>query len=180
METITISKKEYQALKRAQRELERGVTKVGSRAPQRRGRTLSPQDFVLLKLAERSFDFWNNADDARMTDYNPGMWIPSRSRIQHRESAAVILSSTTFNHHHQMSSWVHHRMCLRNAEREYPLVTIEQREAGCQTVHRRGQNRHPDQRRSKQLGRMPEAGQQQLIHIAMTIFGAADRPDGDA
>ena len=64
METITISKKEYQALKRAQRELERGVTKVGSRAPQRRGRTLSPQDFALLKLAERSFDFWNNADDA--------------------------------------------------------------------------------------------------------------------
>jgi hypothetical protein len=25
----------------------------------------------------------------------------------------------------------------------------------------------------KQLGRMPETGQQQLIHIAMTIFGAA-------
>jgi hypothetical protein len=64
METITISKKEYQALKRAQRELERGATKAGSRASQRRGRTLSPQDFALLKLAERSFDFWNNADDA--------------------------------------------------------------------------------------------------------------------
>jgi hypothetical protein len=25
----------------------------------------------------------------------------------------------------------------------------------------------------KQLGRMPETGQQQLIHVAMTIFGAA-------
>ena len=25
----------------------------------------------------------------------------------------------------------------------------------------------------KQLGRMPETGQQQLIHMAMTIFGAA-------
>ena len=64
METITISKKEYQALKRAQRELEQRATKAGSRASQRRGRTLSPQDFALLTLAERPFDFWNNADDA--------------------------------------------------------------------------------------------------------------------
>ena len=32
----------------------------------------------------------------------------------------------------------------------------------------------------KQLGRMPAMGQQQLIHIVMTIFGAGDRPDGDA
>ncbi|HSX82537.1 MAG TPA: hypothetical protein VLQ80_28750 [Candidatus Saccharimonadia bacterium] len=64
METITISKKEYQALKRAQRELEQRAKKAGFGAPQRRGRTLSPQDFALLKLAQRSFDFWNNADDA--------------------------------------------------------------------------------------------------------------------
>ncbi len=64
METITISKKEYQALKRAQRERERGATKAGFGAPQRGVHSLSPQDFALLKLAERSFDFWNNADDA--------------------------------------------------------------------------------------------------------------------
>jgi len=32
----------------------------------------------------------------------------------------------------------------------------------------------------KQLGRMPAMGQQQLIHIVMTIFGAGDRPDGEA
>ena len=32
----------------------------------------------------------------------------------------------------------------------------------------------------KQLGRMPAMGEQQLIHIVMTIFGAGDRPDGDA
>jgi hypothetical protein len=64
METITISKKEYQALKRAQRELEQRATQIGSRMPQRRGRMLAPQDLALLKLAERSFDFWNNADDA--------------------------------------------------------------------------------------------------------------------
>jgi hypothetical protein len=64
METITISKKEYQALKRAQRELARSAKQAGDRAPQRRARMLSPQDFALLKLAERSFDFWNNADDA--------------------------------------------------------------------------------------------------------------------
>ena len=64
METITISKKEYQALKRAQRELARRATPAGSRAPQRRSQVLSAQDFALLKLAERSFDFWDNADDA--------------------------------------------------------------------------------------------------------------------
>ena len=64
METITISKKEYQTLKRAQRALEQRATKARYGAPQRRGRTLTPQDFALLKLAERSFDFWNNADDA--------------------------------------------------------------------------------------------------------------------
>ena len=64
METITISKKEYQALKRAQRELERSAGKGGTVARQRRVRTLSPQDLALLKLSERSFDFWNNADDA--------------------------------------------------------------------------------------------------------------------
>ena len=32
----------------------------------------------------------------------------------------------------------------------------------------------------KHLGRMPAMGQQQLIHIVMTIFGAGDRPDGEA
>jgi hypothetical protein len=64
METITISKKEYQALKRAQRELEQGAKKADASAPQRRVRTLLPQDLALLKLAEPSFDFWNNGDDA--------------------------------------------------------------------------------------------------------------------
>jgi hypothetical protein len=64
MKTIAISQKEYQALKRAQRELERRVTPTGSRVSQRRTRTLSPHDVALLQLAERSFDFWNNADDA--------------------------------------------------------------------------------------------------------------------
>jgi hypothetical protein len=58
---ITISKKEYQALKRAQQELERMAEQ---REGQRRGKTLSAQDFALLQLAERSFDFWDNADDA--------------------------------------------------------------------------------------------------------------------
>jgi hypothetical protein len=64
METITISKKEYQALKRAQRELERSAKHAGSGVSQRHGHTLSPNDLALLKLAEHSFDFWNNADDA--------------------------------------------------------------------------------------------------------------------
>jgi hypothetical protein len=66
METITISKKEYRALKRAQRELERSgsVKQAGYHTPQHRKPTLTPQDFALLKLAERSFDFWNNGDDA--------------------------------------------------------------------------------------------------------------------
>jgi hypothetical protein len=63
METITISKKEYQALKRAQRELERGAKKIESAALQRRARSLSPHDLALLKLAEHAFDFWNNGDD---------------------------------------------------------------------------------------------------------------------
>ena len=64
METITISKKEYQALKRAQRELERSARKGSTGARQHRTPVLSPQDLALLKLAERSFDFWNNPDDA--------------------------------------------------------------------------------------------------------------------
>jgi hypothetical protein len=64
METITISKKEYQALKRAQWELEQRAKKAGFGAPQRHGHTLLPNDLALLKLAEHSFDFWNNADDA--------------------------------------------------------------------------------------------------------------------
>ena len=64
METITISKKEYQALKRAERELLRRAKPTRHGGSQRRLRTLSPQDVALLKLAERSFEFWNNADDA--------------------------------------------------------------------------------------------------------------------
>ena len=64
METITISKKEYQTLKRAQRELERRDKPAGYGVLRRRAHTLVPQDFALLKLAARSCAFWNNADDA--------------------------------------------------------------------------------------------------------------------
>jgi hypothetical protein len=64
METITISKKEYQALKRAQEELARRATPAGTGAGRRRVRLLSEQDHALLRLAERSFEFWDNADDA--------------------------------------------------------------------------------------------------------------------
>ena len=64
METITISKKEYQALKRAERELQRYAAQAGHRAPLRHLKGLSAQDAALLKLSERSFEFWDNADDS--------------------------------------------------------------------------------------------------------------------
>jgi hypothetical protein len=64
METITISKKEYQALKRAARELLQYVGKARQRAPKNRLKALPDQDALLLKLSERSFEFWNNADDS--------------------------------------------------------------------------------------------------------------------
>ena len=59
---------------------------------------------------------------------------------------------------------------------EYLLNDAEQREAGLpkRSIVKVGKIVTLEQRLiRKQLGRMPEMGQQQLIHIAMTIFGAA-------
>jgi hypothetical protein len=59
---------------------------------------------------------------------------------------------------------------------EYLLNDEEQRQAGLpkSSIVKVGKIVTLDQRLiRKQLGRMPETGQQQLIHMAMTIFGAA-------
>jgi hypothetical protein len=66
---------------------------------------------------------------------------------------------------------------------EYVLKDNEQRAAGLPkpSIVKGGKLVTLDQRLiRKQLERMPETGQEQLIHMALTIFGAADRPDGDA
>jgi hypothetical protein len=64
---------------------------------------------------------------------------------------------------------------------EYLLNDEEQRKAGLPkpSMVKVGKIVTLDQRLiRKQLGRMPETGQQQLIHIALTIFGAGDRAGG--
>ena len=66
---------------------------------------------------------------------------------------------------------------LYRRSRAYQDLSIEeQRQAGLpkSSIVKVGKIVTLDQRLiRKQLGRMPETGRQQLIHMAMTIFGAA-------
>ena len=117
-----------------------------------------------------------------MTDDNPGdvVLIPfsftDLSTVKQRP--AIILSSTTFNHHHQdaiLAAITSHVPEVLTSD-EYLLNDEEQRQAGLPkpSMVKVGKIVTLDQRLiRKQLGRMPETGQQQLIHMAMTIFGAA-------
>ena len=124
-----------------------------------------------------------------MTDYNPGDVVlipfPFTDLSTVKQRPAIILSSTAFNHRHQdaiLAAITSHVPEVLMSD-EYLLNDAEQREAGLPkpSMVKVGKIVTLDQRLiRKQLGRMPETGQQQLIHIALTIFGAADRPEGDA
>ncbi|HSX82538.1 MAG TPA: type II toxin-antitoxin system PemK/MazF family toxin [Candidatus Saccharimonadia bacterium] len=117
-----------------------------------------------------------------MTDSNPGDVVlipfPFTDLSTVKQRPAVMLSSTTFNHHHQdviMVALTSHVPEVLTSD-EYLLNDDEQREAGLPkpSIVKVGKIVTLDQRLiRKQLGRMPETGRQQLIHIAMTIFGAA-------
>jgi len=117
-----------------------------------------------------------------MTDDNPGdvVLIPfsftDLSTVKQRP--AIILSSTTLNHHHQdaiLAAITSHVPEVLTSD-EYLLNDEEQRQAGLPkpSMVKVGKIVTLDQCLiRKQLGRMPETGQQQLIHIALTIFGGA-------
>jgi hypothetical protein len=65
---------------------------------------------------------------------------------------------------------------------EYLLHDDEQREAGLPkpSIVKVGKIVTLDQRLIRtQLGCLPKTGQQQLIHIALTIFGAIDGPESE-
>jgi mRNA interferase MazF len=124
-----------------------------------------------------------------MTDYNPGDVVlipfPFTDLRTVKQRPAIILSSTAFNQRHQdaiLAAITSHVPEVLTSD-EYLLNDDEQREAGLPkpSVIKVGKIVTLDQRLiRKQLGRMPETGQQQLIQIAMTIFGAEDRPERDA
>jgi len=113
-----------------------------------------------------------------MTDFNPGDVVPipfpftDLSTVKQRP--AIILSSTAFHQHHQdaiLAAITSHVPEVLTSD-EYRLNNEEQREAGLPkpSIVKVGKIVTLDQRLiRKQLGRMPEMGQQQLIHIAMTI-----------
>jgi mRNA interferase MazF len=117
-----------------------------------------------------------------MTDYNPGDVVlipfPFTDLSTVKQRPAVILSSTVFNQRRQdvilVAITSHVPEVLMSDE--YLLDDSEQREAGLPkpSIVKVGKIVTLDQRLiRKQLGRMPETGRQQLIHIAMTIFDAA-------
>jgi mRNA interferase MazF len=121
-----------------------------------------------------------------MTDYNPGDVVlipfPFTDLSTVKQRPAILLSSTAFNLRHQdailaaITSYVPEVL----TGDEYLFHDEEQREAGLPkpSIVKVGKIVTLDQRLiRKQLGRMPKAGQEHLIHIAMTIFGAADDPE---
>jgi mRNA interferase MazF len=124
-----------------------------------------------------------------MTDSNPGDVVlipfPFTDLSTVKQRPAIILSSLAFNQQHEdaiLAAITSHVPDVLTSD-EYLLSDEEQREAGLPkpSMIKMGKLVTLDQRLiRKHLGRMPATGQQQLIHIAMTIFGAADRPDADA
>src|SRR5262249_25851333 len=95
---------------------------------------------------------------------------------------AVILSSVAFNQHHEdvILAAITSQVPEVLTSNEYLLHADEQRAAGLPkpSIVKVGKIVTLDQRLiRKQLGRMPETGQQLLIHIVMSIFGAEDRED---
>jgi mRNA interferase MazF len=117
-----------------------------------------------------------------MTNYNPGDVVlipfPFTDLSTVKQRPAVILSSTEFNQHHQdviMVAITSHVPEVLMSD-EYLLNATEQRRAGLPkpSIVKVGKIVTLDQRLiRKQLGRMAETGQQQLIKIVLTIFRAA-------
>jgi mRNA-degrading endonuclease toxin of MazEF toxin-antitoxin module len=117
-----------------------------------------------------------------MTDYNPGDVVlipfPFTDLSTVKQRPAIILSSHVFNQHHQdaiLAAITSHVPEVLTSDK-YLLSAEEQREAGLpkQSIVKVGKLVTLHQRLiRKQLGRMPEAGQEQLISIVMSIFGAA-------
>jgi len=121
-----------------------------------------------------------------MTDYNPGDVVlipfPFTDLSTVKQRPAIILSSAVFNLHHQdaiLAAITSHVPEALTSD-EYLLSDEEQRAAGLpkSSIIKVGKLVTLDQRLiRKHLGRMPKAGQEQLIHIVMDIFGAADGPE---
>ena len=124
-----------------------------------------------------------------MTDYNPGDVVlipfPFTDVSTVKQRPAIILSSTAFNHRHQdasLAAITSHAPEVLTSD-EYLCNDNEQQEAGLPkpSMVKVGKIVTLDQRlMRKQLGHLPAAGQQKLIDIVLTIFGAPDGPDGDA
>jgi mRNA interferase MazF len=116
-----------------------------------------------------------------MTDYNPGDVVlipfPFTDLSTVKQRPAIILSSADFNLHHQdaiCAAITSHVPEVLTSD-EYLLSDEEQREAGLPkpSIIKVGKLVTLDQRLiRKQLGRIPPAGQEQLIQIVMDIFGA--------
>ena len=121
-----------------------------------------------------------------MTDFNPGDVVlipfPFTDLSTVKQRPAIILSALAFNQRHQdaiLAAITSHVPEVLMSD-EYLLNDEEQSEAGLpkQSIVKVGKLVTLDQRLiRKLLGRMPATGQEQLIHIAMTIFGAAESPD---
>jgi hypothetical protein len=64
MKTVTITKKEYEELRSAKEKLEEMAGAGRTIGGRKKSRVMDDEDLSLLGLAEKSFQFWDNPDDA--------------------------------------------------------------------------------------------------------------------